>query len=76
LLTAIISVNLGIFNLLPIPALDGGRFVFIMLNWFSQLITGKKQISPMIEWYIHVFFFIVLIALSIAVSYNDIIKLL
>ncbi|USN59561.1 MAG: site-2 protease family protein [Candidatus Peribacteria bacterium] len=33
---AIISINLGVFNLLPIPALDGGRFAFIVLNTSMQ----------------------------------------
>lgn len=73
---AIISINLWVFNLLPIPALDGGRFFFICMNAFFQKLTGKKWISPYLEWSIHVFFFIFLIALSIIIAYNDVSKLI
>lgn len=72
---AIISINLWVFNLLPIPALDGWRFLFICINAFFQKVTGKKWISPYVEWVIHVLFFVFLIALSIVIAYNDIHKL-
>jgi len=72
---AIISVNLGVFNLLPIPALDGGRFVFIVINGISKTITGKR-IPHHIESGIHVLFFMILIALSFLIAYNDIIKII
>lgn len=72
---ALISINLWVFNLLPIPALDGWRFLFILINWSLQKIFWKKAISEQIEWYIHVWFFILLIFLSILIAYNDIIKI-
>lgn len=72
---AIISINLGVFNLLPIPALDGGRFIFIVMTSSIQKFTGKRGISHRIEASIHVIFFCILIALSILIAYNDIVKI-
>ena len=72
---AIISINLAVFNLLPIPALDGWRFVFIVLNALVLKITGKRALWEHIEWYIHVWFFVFLILLSILIAYNDILKI-
>lgn len=73
---AIISINLWIFNLLPIPALDWWRFIFIFINWSLQKITWKKVINENVEWIIHILFFILLIALSIIIAYNDIGKII
>jgi len=69
---AIISINLWVFNLIPIPALDGWRFLFIVINWSIQKIFWKKAINEQTEWLIHFSFFIFLIALSILIAYNDI----
>ncbi|MCD5380458.1 site-2 protease family protein, partial [Candidatus Gracilibacteria bacterium] len=76
ILSAIISINLGVFNLLPIPALDGGRFLFISINALIAKIFGKKAITENLENFIHVFFFIVLIALSILIGYNDVVNII
>ncbi len=76
IITAIISINLWIFNLLPIPALDWGRFIFILINWILIKIFWKKIISTNTENLIHIIFFITLIALSILIWYNDIDKIL
>lgn len=73
---ALISINLWVFNLLPIPALDWWRFIFIVINWTIQKIFWKKAINENIEWLIHVLFFIFLIALSIIIAYNDVIKII
>lgn len=73
---AIISINLWIFNLLPIPALDWWRFIFIFLNWILLKITWKKIIWENLEWLVHLTFFVFLIALSIIIAYNDIIKII
>lgn len=72
---AIISINLWVFNLLPIPALDGWRFIFITINWLIQKIFWKKIISEKTEWIIHVVFLFVLIALSLLIAYNDLSKI-
>lgn len=69
---AIISVNLWVFNLLPIPALDGWRFFFIMINSISEKILKRKAITPKIESFIHVWFFMLLIALSLLIAFKDI----
>jgi regulator of sigma E protease len=64
---ALISISLGIFNLLPIPALDGGRGVFIL----AEILRGKP-VDPEKEALVHVGGFAVLIVLMLAVSYHDI----
>lgn len=76
IISAVISINLWVFNLLPIPALDGGRFIFISLNSFMKSIFWKKAIPENIEAIIHVWFFVLLIILSILIAYNDILKIL
>lgn len=73
---AIISINLWVFNLLPIPALDWGRFLLITINSIIKKIFGKKAISDNLEALLHVCFFIFLIALSIIIAYNDINKII
>ena len=65
-----ISVNLGFFNLLPIPALDGSRLVFL----FIELVRGKP-INPEKENLVHVLGFILLIGLMIIVTYKDLIRI-
>ena len=65
----LLSVNLGIMNLLPFPALDGGRLLFL----FIEAIIGKK-VPKKVEAYIHVAGIIVLLILSIFVLVNDITK--
>ena len=65
----LLSVNLGIMNLLPFPALDGGRLLFL----FIEAIIGKK-VPRKVEAYIHVAGFIILLILSVFVLVNDITK--
>ena len=65
----LISINLGVFNLLPIPALDGSRVVFLII----ELLRGKP-VDPNKEGFIHMVGFVLLILLMIVVAYNDIIK--
>lgn len=69
--TAIISLNLAVINLLPFPALDGGRLVFVAI----EAVTGKQ--IP-VEWAgrVNLIGFAILMLLMIAVTYNDIIRLL
>lgn len=71
-LSAVISVNLALFNLLPIPALDGGRLLFLWIRAWLEVIIGKNPKLVGIENMIHVIFFMILIALSILIAYNDI----
>ena len=69
-LLAYININLGVFNLLPIPALDGGRAIFILI----EMIFGKK-ISQEKEGYIHMVGLILLLGLITVVTIKDVIKL-
>ncbi|GJM71424.1 hypothetical protein HMSSN036_36400 [Paenibacillus macerans] len=67
---AILSLYLGIFNLLPIPALDGSRLVFLGV----EALRGKP-IDPNREGMVHFIGFAMLFLLMIAVTYNDILRL-
>lgn len=69
LLLGFISINLGFFNLLPIPALDGSRIIFLLI----ELLRGKP-IDPDKEGFIHFVGFILLISLMILVTFKDISK--
>ncbi|MGN1298972.1 MAG: RIP metalloprotease RseP [Candidatus Scatovivens sp.] len=69
-LISLISLSLGITNLLPIPALDGGKIFLLIIEW----IRGKP-INEELEIKIQTFGFLLLICLSIYISYNDIIRL-
>lgn len=71
-LTAIISISLGIVNILPIPALDGGRLMFVLIEWAR----GGKPISPRREGMAHLIGFVVLIGLIVVISYFDIVRLI
>jgi regulator of sigma E protease len=68
-LTAIISLNLAILNLLPVPALDGGRLLFL----FVELVRRKK-IPAEREGMVHFVGLVALMALSLFLMYRDIIK--
>lgn len=65
---ALISINLAIINLFPFPGLDGGRLIFVFLEWVRR---GKK-ISPKREGLIHLIGLAVLLAVIVVVSYYDI----
>jgi regulator of sigma E protease len=73
---AIISINLWIFNLLPIPALDWWRFLFLSINGIVLKIFWKKAINERLEAIIHTWFFVFLIWLSIIIAYNDISRII
>jgi regulator of sigma E protease len=64
---AIITINLGLFNLLPIPALDGGRLLFILIEMIA-----RKPIPQKWEAAIHTAGFVILIAFMILVAAKDI----
>ena len=62
-----LSANLGIMNLLPIPALDGGRLVFLIIEAIR-----RKKISPEKEGMVHFVGLVALMALMVFVMFNDI----
>jgi len=66
-LATLLTVNLGIINLLPLPALDGGRLVFLVI----EAIRGKP-IPPEKEGMVHLAGFMALMALMVLVLFNDI----
>ncbi len=71
-LTGFISINLGIINLLPLPALDGGRIVFVLLEWVRR----GKRIAPKTEGLVHLIGFAMLMALILVITYQDIIRII
>ena len=73
-LAALIAVNLAVMNLLPIPALDGGKIFFLLVNSLCLLLF-KKQIPAKFENYIHAAGFILLMILMAVVMFQDVLKL-
>lgn len=69
-LTALLSINVAVINLLPFPAFDGGRILFLII----EKIKGKP-VNPKVENMIHSIGFILLILLMIYVTFNDVLKL-
>lgn len=70
-LMALLTINLGVFNLLPFPALDGGRLFFMIVE-----LIRRKPIPPEKEGMVHAIGIILLFALIIFISFNDILKLI
>ena len=68
--TAMLSINLGIINLVPLPALDGGRLLFVGI----EAVRGKP-IDPQKEGFVHVIGFALLMLLMLVVAWNDIQRL-
>lgn len=68
---AFLSINLGIINLFPLPALDGGRIAFVLLEWLRR----GKRVSPRVEGTIHLIGFALLMAAVLAITYRDILRI-
>jgi regulator of sigma E protease len=71
-LMVVISVGLGILNLLPIPALDGGRLLFVII----EILRGGKRISPEKEGMVHLAGMVILLGLMFLVAFGDVSRLL
>lgn len=69
-LAALISLNLGVVNLLPLPALDGGRILFVLIE-----IIRRKPVPAEKEAMVHALGFVLLIALMLVITFFDITKL-
>ena len=69
-LCVLLSANLGVMNLLPIPALDGGRLVFLIIE-----AVRRKPVNRQVEGTIHFAGLMVLMVLMVVVMYNDILKI-
>ncbi len=74
-LVAFIAVNLAVMNMLPIPALDGGRVLFVLINAIVHLVS-RRRIPARYEGYVHTAGFVLLIGLMVVVMYNDISRLI
>ena len=74
-LAALIAVNLAVMNLLPLPALDGGKIFFLIINAVSMQLF-KKQIPAKYENYIHFAGLILLLALMAVITFSDVWKLI
>ncbi len=68
---AILSANLGVMNLLPLPALDGGRLIFLFIEGIR-----RKPIAPEKEGMIHFIGFVLLMVLAVFIAFNDVTKLI
>jgi regulator of sigma E protease len=67
-LTSILSLNLAIVNILPFPALDGGRIVLVLL----ELIRGGKRLRPEREGIINLVGMAILLALMVIITISDV----
>jgi len=66
---ALLSLSLALMNVLPFPALDGGRMIFVLYEW----ITGKPS-NKEIEKYVNLVGFLILISFALVITYSDIVK--
>ena len=69
-LVALLSLNLAVINILPFPALDGGRLIFVIYEWITRRRVNKK-----VERYTNLVGIIILLSLAVIISINDIIKI-
>jgi regulator of sigma E protease len=68
--TAFLTLNLAIFNMLPIPGLDGARLAFVALEG-----ARGRRVNPQVEGMIHFVGLMLLITLMAVVSYHDVLRL-
>ena len=68
-ITGLLSANLGVMNLLPLPALDGGRLIFMIIEVFRG-----KPLPPEKEGMVHLAGFVLLMIFGVVVAFNDISK--
>lgn len=68
---ALITINIGVANLLPLPALDGGRFLLLVIEGIR-----KKPLNPKYEGYVHAAGFVMLMVLMVVVTFNDIVRII
>ena len=68
---AFLSINLAIINIFPLPALDGGRVAFVLLEGARR----GKRISPKTERLVHLIGFVLLITAMLAITFQDIVRI-
>jgi len=69
---AFLSINLAIINIFPLPALDGGRITFVLVEWIRR----GKRISPKTEGLVHFIGFAALIGAIMVITYHDIARIM
>ena len=69
-IAVMLAMNLGVFNLLPLPALDGGRLLFQIVE-----LVRRKPLRPEVEGYVHFAGIVLLMLLMVVITYKDIVKL-
>lgn len=74
-LGAFIAVNLAVMNLLPIPALDGGRITFLAITWLVEAVT-KRKLDSKYEAYINGVGLLLLMGLMVYIMFNDIVRII
>jgi len=67
-----ISINLALINIFPLPALDGGRIVFVLVEWIRR----GKRVSPKTEGLVHAIGFALLMAAILAITFQDIARII
>ena len=72
--TAFIGVNIALVNLLPIPAMDGGRILFVFLTWLIEKII-RRRLDPKYEGYIHTATLVLLMGLMVFILVNDVLRI-
>lgn len=70
--SAFLSINLAIFNIFPLPALDGGRMAFVLLEWIRK----GKRVQPKTEGLIHMIGFLMFILFILIVTFGDISRII
>lgn len=70
-LVAFISINLGVMNMLPLPALDGGRLIFLLIE-----LVRRKPVNPKYENYVHLAGLAAFMLLMVYVAFNDVMRLI
>jgi regulator of sigma E protease len=71
-ITIVISLNLAVLNLFPLPALDGGRLLFVLI----EVLRGGKRIAPEKEGLVHLAGMVLLLGLMFLVMFGDITRLI
>lgn len=70
-LAALLSINLAVLNILPLPMLDGGRIFFVLI----EMLRGGRRIAPEKEAFVHFLGFVVLIGFVIVISFFDVMRI-
>jgi len=73
--TALIGANLAVMNMLPIPALDGGRILFVLINWVIEKVT-RRRVNPKYEGSIHTVTMVLLLGFMVFILINDVVKII